>query len=145
MTENHAAVLFDGVCNLCNASVNFIIDHDPGEYFQFASLQSEEAEELLAMCSDGPVTLETIVLIENGTCYDRSTAVLRIARRLSGVWSLAYAFMLIPRPLRDAVYDRIARSRYDWFGKRESCRVPTPDLEDRFLESTSRTNPAENN
>lgn len=132
-SPNHALVLFDGVCNLCNGAVNFIIDHDPDGYFRFAPLQSDVAQERLA---DAGVEgdLSTIVLVEEGTAYVRSTAALRIARRLTAPWPLLYLFIAVPRPLRDAVYNWIAHHRYDWFGQRDQCRLPTPDLKARFLE-----------
>mgnify|MGYP006292712871 CR=1 FL=1 len=133
MTDEHAIVLFDGVCNLCNASINFVIDHDPGGYFKFASLQSGEAGDLLQGCAHAPGSPESIVLVEDGTCYNRSTAALRITRKLTGAWPLLYGFLAVPRPIRDVVYDWIARNRYRWFGKRDTCRVPTPELQDRFL------------
>jgi len=132
--DDHAIVLFDGVCNLCNGTVNFIIDHDPAGDFRFAPLQSSVAQTYLDE-ADGPdEDLGTIVLVEDGRTYVRSTAALRIARRLSGAWSLLALALLIPRPLRDAVYDVIAANRYDWFGQRDQCRMPTPALRDRFLD-----------
>ena len=123
-------MLFDGVCNLCNAAVDFIIRHDPKEYFLFASLQSPIGERWQKRCG---VHQETIVLVENDRCYTASTAVLRIARRLQGWVKLLYVFILIPRPLRDALYAWIARHRYAWFGKRTTCRIPTPEEAARFL------------
>ena len=141
MTDEHAVVLFDGVCNLCNASINFVIDHDPEGYFKFAPLQSDEADEILERCSQASGTLESIVLIEDGTCYDRSSAALRIARRLTGGWPLLYGFLAVPRPIRDFVYDWISHNRYRWFGKRDKCRVPTPELQERFLAQDDRTTP----
>lgn len=138
-TDQHAVVLFDGVCNLCNTSVNFVIDRDPEGYFRFASLQSDEAGTLLEQCTEAPGALESIVLIEDGSCYSRSTAALRIARHLTGAWPLLYTFIAVPRPVRDFVYDWIARHRYEWFGKRDSCRVPTPELQSRFLTRDDRT------
>lgn len=131
---DHAVVLFDGVCNLCNAGVNFIIDRDPAAYFRFAALQSEAGSALRASCGiPAAAALESLVLIEAGRCYRRSTAALRIARRLSGGWPLLYACMLVPRPLRDRVYDHIAANRYRWFGRRDHCRVPTAAWQARFL------------
>jgi predicted DCC family thiol-disulfide oxidoreductase YuxK len=132
--SEHAVVLFDGVCNLCNGAVNFIIDRDPDGYFRFAPLQSDAGESLLADTGAADATLDTIVLVEDGGAYVRSTAALRIARHLTGPWPLLYAAMVVPRPVRDAVYDWVAEHRYDWFGKRDQCRVPTPNLKDRFLE-----------
>jgi predicted DCC family thiol-disulfide oxidoreductase YuxK len=133
-TSGHALVLFDGVCNLCNGAVNFIIDHDPDGYFRFAPLQSDVAQEHLAGTPAAGTTLDTIVLVEDGTPYMRSTAALRIARRLTAPWPLLALFLAVPRPLRDAVYNWIARNRYDWFGQRDQCRLPTPELKARFLE-----------
>ena len=133
-TGAEAVVLFDGVCNLCNGAVNFVIDRDPDGYFRFAPLQSDVGEEILADAGAADVSLDTIVLVEDGEVYDRSTAALRIARHLSGAWPLLYAFIVVPRPLRDAVYDWIAANRYRWFGTRDQCRVPTPGLKEHFLE-----------
>lgn len=131
--HEHAVVLFDGVCNLCNDSVNFVIDHDPAAYFKFASLQSDEAGALLAQYGLEAGYLESIVLVEAGRVYRNSSAALRIARKLSWAWPLLYAFVVVPRPVRDWVYDWVARNRYKWFGKRDQCRLPTPELRSRFL------------
>lgn len=133
LLRNHALVLFDGVCNLCNGAVNFIIDRDPEGYFRFAPLQSEAAQSYLED-SHLDQELGTIVLVEDGHTYVRSTAALRIARRLTGPWRLLALGLLVPRPLRDTVYDRIAANRYDWFGRRTQCRMPTPELKGRFLD-----------
>jgi predicted DCC family thiol-disulfide oxidoreductase YuxK len=129
-----AVVLFDGSCNFCNSSVDFIIDRDPAGYFRFAPLQSKAARPLLAHCHLPPEFLDNIVLVEDGACHARSTAALRILRRLNGLWPLLYAIIVLPRPLRDTIYDWFARNRYRWFGKREACRIPTAELRDRFLE-----------
>lgn len=131
--QHHALILFDGVCNLCNSSVNFIIDRDPDGYFQFAALQDEAARPILAQYSLSAEYTGSIVLVEDGQCYRQSEAALRIARHLQGAWPLLYHFILLPRPLRDTLYDWIARNRYRWFGKRDSCRIPTPELRMRFL------------
>jgi predicted DCC family thiol-disulfide oxidoreductase YuxK len=135
-------VLFDGVCNLCSALVTFVIDRDPGAVFRFASLQSAAGQ--AALRAHGRVTEpgeqrvqgapDTVVLIEDGHVYERSTAALRVARRLRGPWPALYALVVVPRPLRDAVYRWIARHRYAWFGRTETCRVPTPELRSRFLD-----------
>lgn len=135
MTEmklDNPVILFDGVCNLCNASVNFVIDRDPDGLFQFAALQSQFAAGLVDTYGVGQ-GLDTIVLVESGKVYDRSTAALRIAKRLKGPWPLLYAGIVIPKVLRDAIYRFIARNRYRWFGQTEACRVPTADLQARFL------------
>jgi len=130
----HAIVFFDGVCNLCNGAVNFIIDRDPDAYFRFAPLQSDAADQMLSHTDAADADLSIIVLLEGGTMYTRSTAALRIARHLSGPWPLLSAFLVVPCPLRDAVYDWVAANRYRWFGRRDQCRVPTPVLKARFLE-----------
>lgn len=126
-------ILFDGVCNLCNRSVRFVIDRDPEARFLFAHLQSGFAAGLLASL-DGPADLTTVILVEEGRLYTRSTAALRIARGLSGPWRLAYVLIAVPRPIRDAVYGWIARNRYRWFGRTEACRIPTPDEAARFID-----------
>jgi predicted DCC family thiol-disulfide oxidoreductase YuxK len=133
--DSHAVVLFDGVCNLCNATVNFIVDRDPAGYFRFAALQSEPGAATLARHgTPAPAgDPDSICLEERGRFYVRSTAVLRIARRLRGGWKLLFVFIVVPRPLRDLVYRWVARNRYRWFGREESCRVPTPELRARFL------------
>ncbi|MDP6087449.1 MAG: DCC1-like thiol-disulfide oxidoreductase family protein [Nitrospinota bacterium] len=132
--ESGALVLFDGVCNLCNASVTFIIDRNPADRFRFASLQSEFGEEQIRRRRlSGPI-LSSLVLIEGGRCFTRSTAALRIARRLTLPWNLLYGLLLIPAPVRDIVYAWIARNRYRWFGKSDACRHPTSDLARRFLD-----------
>ena len=126
-------LLFDGVCNLCNASVNFVIDRDPHAVFRFAALQSDEAKPLLRQVGLDEDHLESLVLIEDGKAYTSSTAALRVAGRLPGLWPLLHVLLLVPKPVRDLVYDWVARHRYRWFGQRESCRMPTPDLQARFL------------
>ncbi|MEM8485291.1 MAG: thiol-disulfide oxidoreductase DCC family protein [Bacteroidota bacterium] len=131
-------ILFDGVCNLCNSSVNFVIDRDRAGLYKFSALQSAEAKAYLAKAGlNGEVDdelLQSVVLYENGVLYKKSTAALRIARQLDGPWPLLYAFVIAPRFIRDAVYDVIARNRYFWFGQRDACRLPTPELRQRFLD-----------
>ena len=122
------------MCNLCNAFVNLVLDADSEGYFLMGALQSEAARPYLEGFGVDPEALDSVVLIENGQLYTRSAAALRVFRRLDAPWPLLYAFMAVPPPLRDWVYDRIASNRYQWFGTRDECRVPTPDLQDRFLE-----------
>lgn len=126
-------ILFDGVCNLCNSSVNFVIDRDIHHHFKFASLQSDYGREQIKRLGGNPAQLNSIVLIEEGHFYRKSTAALRVARKLSGGWPLLYAFIIVPSFLRDVVYDFIAKNRYRWFGKAEACRIPAPELSHRFL------------
>ncbi len=127
-------ILFDGVCNLCNRFVQFVIRYDNKQKFLFSSLQSGYVAEL-AKKIPGPVTSpKTIILLEGSRFYMRSSAVLRIARQLIFPWNLFYVFMFVPRLLRDSMYNLIARNRYRLFGKRETCMIPTPELRERFLE-----------
>lgn len=129
----HPVVLFDGVCNLCNGSVQFILKRDPQGRFRFASLQSEAGRSLMAKHRLDPDVLSSVVLLEDGRVWQESSAALRIARHLPGGWKLLRVFAVIPRPIRDAVYRWIARNRYRWFGKTETCWLPTPELRGRFL------------
>jgi predicted DCC family thiol-disulfide oxidoreductase YuxK len=129
----HPILLFDGVCNLCNASVQFVLKRDTEGQFRFASLQSEAAQELLRQFPEAPAGINTVVLIENSQLYTKSDAALRAAKRLPGPWPLLYGFILLPRPLRNLVYDWIARNRYHWFGKEEQCMLPRPEWKERFL------------
>jgi predicted DCC family thiol-disulfide oxidoreductase YuxK len=129
MSAEHI-VLFDGICNLCNGAVRFILVRDPRGRFRFASLQSNVARRLLK--GDGPP--ETIILIDAGKIYSKSTAALRIARGLRFPWPLLYGLVIVPRFLRDVVYDWVARNRYRWFGKRDTCMLPTPQMKERFLD-----------
>ena len=128
-----AVVLFDGVCNLCNASVRFIIARDPHGRFRFAPLTSQAATTLLRSAPVSATLSDSVVLIEEGRVFTRSDAALRIAKHLAFPWPLAYALVVLPRFLRDRVYDLVARHRYRWFGRREACMVPARELRDRFL------------
>lgn len=132
--DDRAVVLFDGVCNLCNGSVQFILKRDPHGRFRFASLQSDAGRGLLHAHGLPADALESVVLVEDGRAWTRSDAALRIARGLSGGWRAAGVLRVVPRPLRDAVYGLVARNRYRWFGKRESCMIPTPEWRARFLD-----------
>ena len=132
--DGGAVVLFDGVCNLCNGSVQFILKRDPHGRFRFASLQSDAGRRLLRAHGLPADALESVVLVEDGRAWTHSDAALRIARGLSGGWRAAGALRVVPRPLRDAVYGLVARNRYRWFGRRESCMVPTPEWRARFLD-----------
>jgi predicted DCC family thiol-disulfide oxidoreductase YuxK len=127
-------VLYDGICGLCESTVNFIIDHDPKGLFHFAPLQSEIGRRLLSEYGLQADVMDTMVLLDDGKAYFRSSAALRIGM-LIGHWPalLAETLMVIPQPLRDAAYRRIARHRYRWFGKRDACRVPMPGIAARFL------------
>lgn len=125
-------VLFDGECNFCDASVQFIIKRDKKAAFQFASLQSEVGQALIEKFAV-PTHVDSIVLIEGERYYMKSSAALKIARQLDGLWKLSYAAIVLPKPLRDAVYSYIAKNRYKWFGKKEACMLPTAEQRNRFL------------
>lgn len=128
-----AVILFDGVCNLCNGIVRFAIARDPRGYFRFGALQSPAAARALSSLDPPLASADSLVLIEGGKANVRSSAALRILRRLRFPWPLLYALILVPPPLRDWVYDLIARRRYGWFGRTDQCMVPTPELRARFL------------
>ncbi|MBK8303233.1 MAG: thiol-disulfide oxidoreductase DCC family protein [Chloracidobacterium sp.] len=125
-------VLFDGVCNFCNGAVNFIIRHDADKKFKFTPLQSEAGQELRAKFNIGE-DIDSIILIENDKAYLHSTAGLRVARGLGGIWSLGYAFIIVPVFIRDWAYKLFAKYRYRLFGRQDACMLPTPDVRDRFL------------
>ncbi len=128
-----AIVLFDGVCNFCNSSVNLIIERDKAGYFMFAPLQSEIGEELIAKHGIDPAETDSVILVEDGKAYLHSTAALRIARRLGGIWSWSYALIIIPKPIRDLGYKLFAKFRYRLFGRQDACMMPTPQVRARFL------------
>lgn len=132
-TLYHPIVLFDGVCNLCSGSVQFILKRDQEGKFRFASLQSEAGRKLMLEHGLDPDALSSVVVIDEGRAYQESSAALRIARHLPGAWKLLRVFAAVPRPVRDVVYRLIARNRYRWFGKTEACWLPTPELRARFL------------
>lgn len=126
-------ILFDGICNFCNGSVRFIIDRDPLGTFQFASLQSEVGQELLESYSI-PKTTDSIVLIEEHNAYIESTAALKVCSRLQWPWKMLSLFRIVPKPIRDSLYKWIAKNRYKWFGKQETCILPTENIQNRFIE-----------
>lgn len=129
-----AVVLFDGVCNLCNGAVDFIMKRDTKNYFVFTSLQSEAAKEILEENFPKTLAPDSILLWENNVLYIKSLAALRIAKSLPGAWPIVfYIGRLFPRLLRDVIYDFIARNRYRWFGKSSTCRLPTEAERSKFL------------
>ena len=128
-----AVVLFDGVCNFCNATINFVIEHDRAGHFKFAPLQSEVGERLMAENGIDRTETDSVILVEDGKAYTHSDAALRIAKRLDGIWSWAYAFRIVPRFIRDAAYRLFAKNRYRLFGRQDACMMPTPDIRARFL------------
>lgn len=131
--DDHAIILFDGVCNFCDASVNFVIQRDKRGYFRFAPLQEARGAEIARQYGIDPERLETFMLVENGRAYRKSGGALRVARRLGLPYSLAFALIAVPQFVRDFVYDWFARHRYGWFGKKDACMVPTAEVRERFL------------
>ena len=127
-------ILFDGVCNLCNKTVQFIIQKDPIKNFRFASLQSKSGQLLFEQLGVHSESVDSLIYIKDGKFYVKSTAVLMILRRLSNGWKFFYCFIIIPRFLRDWAYDIIAKRRYRFFGKSEFCITPAPEYQERFLE-----------
>ncbi|MBL0308604.1 MAG: DUF393 domain-containing protein [Bacteroidetes bacterium] len=127
-------VLFDGVCNLCNGYVNWVIDHDKSRQVKFASLQSGYGQAVIERFNIHDQYLNTIIYLDGDKIYFRSEAVLRTLKQMGGIYSLAFGFMIIPAFLRNWVYNTVAKYRYRWFGEREVCRIPTPELKDRFVE-----------
>ncbi|MED4228963.1 thiol-disulfide oxidoreductase DCC family protein [Neobacillus cucumis] len=125
-------ILFDGECNFCDYSVQFIIKRDPNGLFKFASLQSDIGKELLHKYNTSS-NIDSLVLIEDKNCYFKSSAALRVCKNLKGAWKLPYFLLLIPKPLRDFCYGIIAKNRYKWFGTKESCMLPSPEDRNRFL------------
>jgi predicted DCC family thiol-disulfide oxidoreductase YuxK len=126
-------LLFDGICNLCNGAIRFVIKRDPAGKFKFAALQSETGKQLVEKFGLPAKGTDSFVFITGDQHYLRSSAALRVLKAIGGGWKWFYVFMVIPRPIRDFVYNMIARSRYRIFGKRDTCMVPTPDLQDRFV------------
>ncbi|WP_215223468.1 thiol-disulfide oxidoreductase DCC family protein [Echinicola shivajiensis] len=126
-------VLFDGVCNLCNQAVDFIIRHDSKDHFKLASLQDIPGQKLLKGKSINEDYLDSLVLLRKDKVYYKSRAALEIAKKLKGLWPLFYGFIIVPKFLRDSIYDWIAQNRYKWFGKRDTCRLPNEDEKSKFL------------
>ena len=137
-TSDGPVVLFDGVCNFCSRSVQFVLARDRGQRFRFAPLQSAAGQRILKRCSLASEPLATIVLAEGDRCHTRSTAALRICRGLSGAWPLLSVLLVIPRPIRDRCYDWFAARRYRWFGRREACFVPSEEMRGRFLDEIAK-------
>ena len=127
-----SVILFDGICNFCNGAVNFIIRHDSDKKFKFAPLQSEIGEQLQAKYGIGE-DVDSIILVENDKAYTHSTAGLRVAKGLGGIWSLGYVFIIVPAFIRDWAYRLFAKNRYRLFGRQDACMLPTPDVRERFL------------
>jgi predicted DCC family thiol-disulfide oxidoreductase YuxK len=132
--SKYKVILFDGVCNLCNASVNFVIRNDKKGVFKFAPLQSNFGEQTLKKYAISPKDTDSIILIDREKSYIKSSAALYIAKHLSGAYPLLFGFMIIPKFMRNLVYDFIAINRYKWYGKEESCMIPAPELKEKFID-----------
>lgn len=131
--ESKSIILFDGVCNLCNNAVQFVIKHDASDKFVFTALQSATGQKLLMQYNLPLAGFDSFVLIENGKVFLKSTAALQIAKQLSGPVKLLYGFIIVPSFIRNTVYTVVAKNRYKWFGKKESCMIPTDSLKAKFL------------
>ena len=133
--ENKKIILFDGVCNLCNSSVQFVIKRDKKDIFRYAALQSEIGQELVNQRQIDTSKVDSIILIEPGVAYyTKSDAALEIAQDLGGLWKLTAVFTWIPTSIRNSIYDLVAKNRYKWFGKQDACMIPTPELKAKFLD-----------
>ncbi len=131
--NNQSIILFDGVCNFCNSAVNFVIKRDKNNLIQFSPLQTQIAHELLAKHKLPTEDLKSFIFIEDGKSYTQSTAALKVCRYLTGLWPLLYSFIIIPHFIRDGIYKWIAKNRYKWFGQKNECMIPTPELQAKFL------------
>lgn len=129
----HSIILFDGVCNLCNGAVQFVIRRDKKNQFLFASLQSDEGREILERFHFPLNKSNSFILVENGKVYEQSTAALKVLKSLNGLWPLFYGFIIVPKFIRDRIYNIISKNRYQWFGRQDQCMIPTPELRAKFL------------
>ena len=134
MATQHPVILFDGVCNFCNGTVNFIIKQDKKGHFRFAALQSEPGQQLLQEYNLPTNDFNSFILVQNGKIYQKSTAALKLYNELPWYWKWTQIFWIIPKFLRDAVYNTIAKNRFKWFGKKDQCMIPTPAIRNRFLD-----------
>lgn len=134
LKSQHPVILFDGVCNLCNGIVQFVIKRDKKDTFRFTSLQSDFGQSVLKGFNLPGDSFNSFILWEAGKVYTRSTGALMVAKKLSGAWQLLYIFIILPSFIRNGIYNIIARNRYNWFGKREACWVPSPELKMKFLD-----------
>ena len=135
LPQDKKIILFDGVCNLCNTSVQYVIKHDKKDIFRFVSLQSDLGQKILNHIGINPKHIDSIVLYEPGiSYYYKSTAALEIAKGLRGIFTLTTVFKILPAGIRDFVYDYVAKNRYKWYSKKENCMIPTPELKVKFLD-----------
>ena len=136
-TPGPSILLFDGHCNLCSGTVRFILKRDSRKRFRYAPLGGPTSLSILEGTGYDVQHMESFILVEDGKLWQRSTAALRMARKLDGAWPLLYGFMIVPRPIRDAVYDLVSRNRYRWFGKKEACWLPRKEWESLFPDGLS--------
>ena len=133
MLIDNPVILFDGVCNFCNGAINFVLKQDKKEIFRFAPLQSEAGKKLLQQYNLSTKEFDSFVLIDNGKVYKKSAASLRVMNKLPWYWKEAQILWIVPGFIRNAIYDFIATNRYKWFGKKEQCMIPTPEMRSRFV------------
>lgn len=133
-STNQPVILFDGICTFCNFWVNFAIKNDPQKNLRFTPFQSNAGQNLLKQHQIAIESVNSVILIENGKAYTQSSAAFRVCKYLSGIWKIFYGLLIIPKFIRDFFYNIIARNRYRWFGKKETCMVPTPGVRERFLD-----------
>ncbi len=134
MEKDRKLILFDGVCNLCNGAIQFVIKRDKKDTFRYAALQSDIGLQLMQERGIDPSKMDSIILIEPGVAYfTKSDAALRIGQDFGGLWKAIALLTWIPRPIRDGIYDIIAKNRYRWFGRKDACMIPTPELQAKFL------------
>ncbi len=134
MLENqNGIILFDGVCNFCHSSVNTIIRYDKKKYFRFAPIQSALGQELMNKFGLDPIQFDSVILIDHNKAYTYSSAVLHILKKMGGIFSLGYVFIIVPPIIRNGIYKWFSRNRYKWYGKKDSCMVPTAEIRSRFI------------
>ncbi len=131
--KQEAIILFDGVCNFCNSTVNFVIKRDKNEVIHYATLQSEAAQKILANLGISTYDMQSFIFIEHGKLYLQSTGALKVCKYLKGLWPLCYVFIIVPKFIRDGIYNWIAKNRYKWFGVKEQCMVPSSAIKSRFI------------
>ncbi len=134
IVKNKPLILFDGVCNLCNSAVQFVIKNDIEDRYMFAPLQNKKVQDFLEYTNKELLKVDSIFLITSKKIYTKSSAALKIAKTLQGLYPILYVFFIIPKPIRDVIYDFIARNRYKWYGRKDHCMLPTKALKNKFLE-----------
>ena len=130
---NTPIILFDGICNFCNGSVNFVIKRDKKSQVKYAALQSEAGQQLLKQFNLPTTEFNSFIFIEAGKVYTQSTGALKVCKYLNALWPLLYGLIIVPRFIRDGIYNRLAKNRYKWFGKKDQCMIPAPGVKERFL------------